>query len=130
MRKFVITVLSLIAFNAAFATVDSTLKEFTGKYVFPDGSVISEVSVTLDGDALSITAPMGTSALERKEGDAFTIVQYNGTALFTRDANKKVTGVTIDAMGYHLEGTKSGNGFTFIVYRKPQFFATHSFTKK
>lgn len=124
MRKILITVLSLLAFNAAFATADSTLKEFTGKYVFPEGSVISEVTVNLDGDALTITAPMGTSALERKEGDLFTIVQYNGIAQFTRDANKKITGVTIDAMGYHLEGTKVGSGFQFVAYSKKTLLRT------
>lgn len=119
MRKIAITILSLIAFNAAFATADSTLKEFTGKYVFPEGSVVSEVTINQDGDVLTIVAPIGSSVMEKKEGDLFTIVQFSGTALFSRDANKKVTGITIDAMGYHLEGTKVNGGYNFRWYKQP-----------
>ncbi len=118
MKKILITVFSLIVFNAAFATADSTLKEFTGKYVFPDGSVVSQIAVVLEGESLTMVASIGSSPLERKDGDVFNIIQFSGTAVFTRDANKKITGVTIDAMGYHLEGTKTDNGFVFNLNTK------------
>ena len=36
----------------------------------------------------------------------YVITQFQGTAKFTRDENKKVIGVTILAMGYELVGTK------------------------
>jgi hypothetical protein len=118
MRKIVFTILSLIACSAAFASADSTLKEFTGKYVFPDGSVVNEVGIVLEGNDLTINAPIGSSSLERKEGDIFSITQFSGTAVFTRDASKKIIGIVIDAMGYHLEGTKTTSGFSFAVTRK------------
>ncbi len=37
----------------------------------------------------------------------YTIIAFQGTAQFKRDSvSKKVTGVIIDAMGYHLEGIR------------------------
>jgi hypothetical protein len=87
---------------------DSTLQHYVGKYKFPDGSVVAEVTVALVDGALEMSSSAGTSALEKQEGeDLYTIVQFQGTAKFVRDANKKVIGVSINAMGYQLEGTKS-----------------------
>lgn len=87
---------------------DSTLQHYVGKYKFPDGSVVAEVTVALVDGALEMSSSAGTSALEKQEAeDLYTIVQFQGTAKFVRDANKKVIGVSINAMGYLLEGTKS-----------------------
>jgi hypothetical protein len=93
----------------SFCQSDSTLKEFAGKYTFPAGSVLSEVTIAYENGSLTINTVMGSSALAKKEGDVFIISQYNGTATFTRDTNKKVNGITIDALGYHLEGTKENS---------------------
>lgn len=87
---------------------DSSLQHYVGKYKFPDGSVVAEVTVALVDGALEMSSSAGTSALEKQEAeDLYTIVQFQGTAKFVRDANKKVIGVSINAMGYLLEGTKS-----------------------
>ncbi len=86
---------------------DSTLKQFVGKYVFPDGSVVAEVTVAIEDTTLTMSSSAGTTLLEKKGEDLYIIVQYQGTAKFNRDANKKVIGVSIDAMGYQLEGTKT-----------------------
>lgn len=85
---------------------DSTLQQFVGKYKFPDGSVVAEVIVALENGALTMSSSAGTSALEKQEEDIYTIVQFQGSAKFVRDSNKKVIGVNINAMGYQLEGTK------------------------
>ena len=84
----------------------STLQQYTGKYKFPDGSVVTEITVTIEGGVLTSNSSAGTSVLEKLGIDTFSIVSFQGTAVFTRDANKKVNGVVVDAMGYHLEGTK------------------------
>ncbi len=85
---------------------DSSLQQFVGKYKFPDGSVVAEVIVALENGALTMSSSAGTSALEKQEEDIYTIVQFQGSAKFVRDSNKKVIGVNINAMGYQLEGTK------------------------
>lgn len=86
---------------------DTTLQEFIGKYKFPDGSVIAEAMVALENGVLSVTSSAGVSPLEKQGEDLFAITQFQGTAKFNRDANKKIIGVSINAMGYQLEGTKS-----------------------
>ena len=84
----------------------SLFAEYIGKYKFPDGSVVNQVTVLLDGNNLTSASDAGTTVLEKVAGDTFNVVSFQGTAVFKRDANKKIIGVVIDAMGYHLEGKK------------------------
>ena len=98
---------SVVAFSQEVPTSDSTLKQYTGTYKFPEGSVVPEIAVLIDGGSLVMSASAGTSPLEKREEDLFFIVQFQGTAKFNRDANRKVVGVTINAMGYVLEGTRT-----------------------
>ncbi|MFY8129006.1 MAG: hypothetical protein ACOVMM_11555 [Chitinophagaceae bacterium] len=109
MYKILSLIIGCFTSIICFCQTDSTLKEFAGKYTFPAGSVLSEVSIVYENGSLTVNTVMGSSALVKKEGDIFSISQYNGTATFTRDANKKVNGITIDALGYHLEGTKENS---------------------
>lgn len=85
---------------------DTILQQFVGKYVFPEGSVVPDVTVAIEEGALVMASTQGNSALEKQSDDLYTIVQFQGTAKFNRDAGKKITGVSINAMGYQLEGTK------------------------
>ncbi len=96
---------------------DVSLQQFTGKYKFPDGSVVTEITVTIEGGVLTSNSSAGTSVLEKAGTDTFTIVSFQGTAVFKRDANNKITGVVVDAMGYHLEGTKDNS--TSFLFTKP-----------
>ena len=117
MKKwFFLFCLSLGAFSIAEAQqtpADSTLQQYVGTYKFSEGSVIAEVTVALDNGALTMTSSAGVSSLEKQEEDLYTIVTFQGTAKFNRDANKKITGVTINARGYLLEGSKVGSTIAF-----------------
>ncbi|MEN9684950.1 MAG: hypothetical protein RLZZ28_736 [Bacteroidota bacterium] len=111
MKKLFLAVFLTLSFSAVVnaqqtPAEDSTLQQFVGKYKFPDGSVVAEVVVTLDKGLLTMESSAGASALEKQGEDLYTIVQFQGTAKFNRDANKKVIGVSINAMGYQLEGSK------------------------
>ncbi len=88
---------------------DTTLAQYVGKYVFPSGSVIDAVTVTLENDALVMNSSAGSSALTKDGEDLYVIVAFQGKALFKRDNNKKVIAVSINAMGYQLEGTKENS---------------------
>lgn len=109
-KGFLFCCLSVCLFSVAQAQQtppkDSTLQQFVGKYKFPEGSVVTEVTVAVEDSSLTMSSSAGTSVLEKKEEDLYVIVQFQGTAKFNRDANKKIIGVSIDAMGYQLEGTK------------------------
>ncbi len=74
---------------------DTTLTQYTGKYVFPEGSSPADAQVTFDGNNLTITASLGTANLKHLSGDSFSIPQYNGTVDFLRDSTQKVTGIKV-----------------------------------
>jgi hypothetical protein len=121
MKKIMLSLLLVLGFGiASFAQQDTTLVQFTGKYTFPSGSVIPEVSVTIENGALIMTSTVGASNLEKESEDLYAIVAFQGKALFKRDNNKKIVGVSINAMGYQLEGTKES---TIDVTNKAVFVA-------
>ena len=113
MKKLLFLFFAIVCSFTAFSQqtpADSTFQQYTGKYKFPEGSVVAEVTVMLEGGSLTMTSPVGTSPLEKKEEDVFVITQFQGTAKFNRDASKKIIGITINAGGYLLEGTRTEEG--------------------
>jgi hypothetical protein len=103
-----------------------SLKEYTGKYIFPSGSVITHVEVRLENGALVIESAAGVSPLVKQEGDLYSITANSGTAKFNRDANKKIISVSIDARGYQLEGTKEEQKSSALIQKK-EFVTKKSF---
>jgi len=101
-----------------YARQDTTLQEFTGKYKFPDGSVVAEVVVTYESGLLSMESSAGNSDLVKQGNDSFNVVSFQGTALFRRNETKKIVGVVIDVMGYHLEGNKEDTAVTLAYKEK------------
>jgi hypothetical protein len=105
--KFSITLLMLVfCFSVTGFAQQDTLKQYTGKYKFAEGSVIAEAEVTYTDSTLTMNTSAGTSVLKFEKNDQFAIVSFDGTAVFTRNAERKITGVHIEAMGYVLDGTK------------------------
>jgi hypothetical protein len=103
---------------------DTTLQQYVGKYKFPDGSVVADVTVVLEDGGLTMSSSAGASVLEKQGEDLYNIVQFQGTAKFNRDDNKKVVGVSINAMGYQLEGTKVEEAKTLASIRCKQNLQT------
>jgi hypothetical protein len=62
--------------------------------------------VNIENGGLNMIASVGTSPLKKNDGDVFEITLFQGIANFKRNEDKKVVGVSINAMGYNLEGTK------------------------
>ena len=95
-----------------------TLEDFVGRYVFPDGSVVPDVTVALSDGALSMTSTAGSSALVELGVDSFSVVEFSGVATFKRGDDKKVNAVHIEAAGYILDGQKqSASGAWAFIYR-------------
>ena len=110
---FIFATASVIVINAQ-TSPKPPLSDFVCKYVFPDGSVVPEVEVTLTDNALTMASTAGTSVLTELGIDSFQIVEFSGIAIFKRGDDKKVNAVHIEAMGYVLDGQKkSGGGWTF-----------------
>jgi len=64
------------------------LSDFVGRYVFPEGSVVPDVTVASSGDALTMTSAAGSSVLTDAGRDTFTIVEFSGLAIFKRGKTK------------------------------------------
>jgi hypothetical protein len=109
MKKLLCLSFMLMVFAGfAHAQADTALKQFVGTYSFPEGSVVAQVTVAWDEKAgLTMSSSAGTSDLKRIGSDTFSIVSFEGTAVFKRNSEKKVTAITIDARGYLLEGVRS-----------------------
>lgn len=123
MKKIAFSILaslSVICVNAQSEPAPKPpLEDFVGKYVFPEGSVVPDVDVTLSGSALTMTSAAGSSVLNELGRDSFQIVEFNGIAVFKRGEDKKVNGVHIEAQGYVLDGQKKSGGWVFTYYLRP-----------
>jgi hypothetical protein len=117
MKKVLLSLIVSISFLNLYAQTDS-LQQYTGKYKFPDGSVVTEITVTLDSIGLTANSAMGSSELKKTEGDVFEIVAYGGTATFKRNTENKVSGVQILVGDISMEGTKTEEAALSDVFRR------------
>lgn len=110
MRKLLLFLFALgssfILFAQQAPPADS-LKEYTGKYKFPEGSEVTEIKVGIENGILWAYSDKGNSELKKIEKDLFEVVQYTGTATFKRDENGKINGVHVEVGDMIMDGTKS-----------------------
>lgn len=110
MRKLLLFIFALgssfILFAQQTPPADS-LKEYTGKYKFPEGSEVTEIKVAIENGVLWAYSDKGNSELKKIEKDLFEVVQYTGTANFKRDENGKINGVHVEVGDMIMDGTKS-----------------------
>jgi len=106
MKQILFLAFCMLVGFAASAQQDTAASAILGKYKFAEGSIVPEATVTNENGSIIMTTSAGSSELVKQNEDVYTIVAFQGTAAFKRNDAKKVIGVVIDAMGYHLEGTK------------------------
>jgi len=88
------------------AQTDSTMKQYTGKYKFPDGAPVPETTIYIENGLLMASSSNGITELRKMDTDLFEIVAYGGTATFKRTEGK-VTSVQIQVGDLNIEGTKT-----------------------
>ena len=109
MKKVFFSLLVMVGFVTANAQTDS-LQQYTGKYTFPDGSPVAEISLTVDNGILMASSAMGSTEFKpTSTADVYEVVAFGGTATFKRKEGK-VTGVQILVGDVNIEGTKSESG--------------------
>ncbi len=114
MKKMFLTILTLSSFIVLFGQENpqqDSLKEYAGKYVFPEGSVVTEIMVSLQEGSLYASSTAGNSELKKIDKDIFEIIAFSGKAFFKRNAQAKLSGVRIEVEDLILEGTKSEDAF-------------------
>jgi len=110
MIKFIVLSFALTStfiLSAQQSPKTDSLKEYTGKYKFPDGSEVTEVKVVVENGLLWAQSDKGNSELRRIEKDVFEVVVYSGTATFKRDEKGKINGLHIEVGDLIMDGTKS-----------------------
>ena len=113
MKKMLLSLFVLCAVITVNAQTDS-LQQYTGKYKFPDGSPVTEITVALDNGLLMASSAMGTTELKLTSTvDVFEIAAYGGTATFRRKEGK-ISGVQVTVGDINMEGEKTeGLAFRF-----------------
>jgi hypothetical protein len=95
-----------------------SLKEYTGKYKFPEGSEVTEIKVVVENGLLWAQSDKGNSELRRIEKDTFEVVTYTGTATFKRDEKGRINGLHIEVADLIMDGTKSEEGSLHALNRQ------------
>jgi len=119
MKKILLSLTVLLAFTTAQAQTDSLLQQYTGKYIFPDGSPVKEIGVIIENEMLTATSAMGNSELRKTDTkDVFELVVYAGTATFKRNTDGKVNGLQIQVQDVNMEGTKTEEKIAYYLRKK------------
>ena len=116
MKKIFLSLFILFGFITGNAQTDS-LQQYTGKYKFPDGSPVAEITVTVDNGALMASSAMGSTEFKpTSTPDVYEVVAYGGTATFKRTEGK-VTGVQIlvGDVNYRLSSFFAGSKQELII---------------
>ncbi len=107
---------------------DSTLKEYVGKYIFAEGSVVPSAEVYLNGNELTVNSVQGSSVMQKVARDTFALVSFDGMAYYSRNKSGQVSGVKVVVGDHVLDGVKEG--VTANIKRNRYFLATRRQTVK
>lgn len=125
---FIIAIGSLSSLNAQTPSPADSLKEYAGKFKFPDGSPFPEVTIVFENGTLSASSVAGTAELKRRDKDTFDIVNYGGIATFIRNDEKKIVKLHVQINDLDLEGEKTENlQLGYSSFNRRELFA---FTKQ
>jgi len=126
MRKLCFMTLILMGAFLSVNAQQGPLNDYLGKYVFPQGSPVAEVSLTLEDSSLVINSAMGSTPLEKKGVDSFYLAQYDALVIFKRKDGKMVESISIMVQGQELVGVKESGA---VALKADEFYASF-FTKQ
>jgi hypothetical protein len=111
MKKILLMAVILMGVIATVNAQTSPLSAYLGKYVFPEGSPVTEVTLTADDSVLVINSAMGSTPLEKKGVDTFYLSAYDAPIIFKRGAGNEVETLTIIVQGMELVAKKTAASF-------------------
>ena len=96
-------------FAASAQAKDAPLKEYVGKYTFPEGSFVTTAEITLADTLLAVSSSQGGSPLERRGKDTFALTAFEGGMMyFYRNSSGQVSKIKVEVGDILLEGSKDG----------------------
>ena len=120
MKKILFMAVILVGVMATANAQTSPLKDYLGKYVFPEGSPVTEVTITAEDTVLTASSAMGSYALEKKGVDTFYLAAFDAPVIFKRGADNSVETVTIIVQGMELTASKTAASFAI---KEEDFYA-------
>jgi hypothetical protein len=120
MKKILLMAVILMGVMATANAQTSPLKDYLGKYVFPEGSPVTEVTITAEDTVLTASSAMGAYALEKKGVDTFYLAAFDAPVIFKRGADNAVESLTIVVQGMELTARKSAASFAI---KEEDFYA-------
>ena len=121
MKKFFLMAVIIVGVMATAQAQTNPLKDYLGKYVFPEGSPVTEVTLTAEDTVLTINSVMGSTPLEKKGVDTFYLAAYDAPIIFKRGANNAVETLTIIVQGMELTAKKAAASFAI---KQEDFYTT------
>jgi len=110
---------------------DTTMKQYVGKYIFPEGSFVPSAEVTLKDTVLNINSAQGASDLMKRSRDTFSLLSYDGTAYFRRDSTTgQVIGIKVDVEDISIEGKKEVDPTAAVPTQTPATLPKNTTPKK
>lgn len=96
MKKVFLLITLLASLLVMNAQVKADLQDYTGRYIFPEGSLAEDAVISIVNDTvLNITASVGECDLKHIKGDSFALPQYGGSIVFNRNTENKIDGFTV-----------------------------------
>jgi hypothetical protein len=120
MKKIFLMAVILMGVFASVNAQTSNLKDYLGKYVFPEGSPVTEVTITAEDTVLTINSAMGSTPLEKKGVDTFYLAAYDAPIIFKRGADNAVETLTIIVQGMELTAKREAASFAI---KEEDFYA-------
>jgi hypothetical protein len=120
MKKIFLMAVILMGVMATANAQTSSLKDYLGKYVFPEGSPVTEVTLTAEDTVLTINSAMGSTPLEKKGVDTFYLSAYDAPIIFKRGAGNSVETLTIIVQGMELTAKRTA---TTYAIKEEDFYA-------
>lgn len=121
MKKILLAFFFIASLGTLNAQADTTLHEYTGKFLFPEGSPVREIGVIVENEQLTATSVMGNSELRKTDTkDVFEIVSFAGIATFKRNGDGKITGLLIQVQDVTMEGEKAPEATGMPPFRRLQ----------
>ena len=118
MKKILLMASIMMGVLFSVQAQNTSLKDYFGKYTFPEGSPVTEISITAEDSLLTINSAMGSTALDKKGVDTFYLAAYDAPVVFKRDANNAVVSIIITVQGMELVGKKEE---ATVAYKKEEF---------
>jgi hypothetical protein len=120
MKKIFSMALISMGIMATANAQTSPLKDYLGKYVFPEGSPVAEVTITAEDTVLTVNSAMGSTPLERKGVDTFYLAAYDAPIIFKRGAGNAVETLTIIVQGMELTAKRAAASYAI---KQEDFYA-------